>query len=231
FEHERLVLGPAPQPDGAVGQVFEAELDISGERLGVEGVERRLRRVVVVGNLARRESLTTLPGSSGQVALGAEGCKSLRRKQYGLVAEESREGARTGLLGQKQRGSSAGMADPDRCLDTESIHRREHIGPETDPVKVTVARHTGLPVTTQVGCKTAEAVPKPAGQRAEHPAVEASRVYEESWRPLSAEIVQRQSDAVGRCSSRHWHGPSRLSGDLVTATPPKVASGLDNSAV
>jgi hypothetical protein len=40
---QRLVLAPTPEPDRAVGQVFEAELDVGGEGFGVKDVERRLR--------------------------------------------------------------------------------------------------------------------------------------------------------------------------------------------
>jgi len=56
-------------------------------------------------------------------------------------------------------------------------------------------------------------------------------VYEKSGRSISAEIVQGQGDTVGGCGSGQSHRPSRISGDLVTATPPTVASRLDNLAV
>ena len=50
-----LVLAPATEPDGVVGKVLEAVLDVGGENLSVEAVERWLGGVVVEG-LTREEN-------------------------------------------------------------------------------------------------------------------------------------------------------------------------------
>lgn len=51
-----LVLAPATEPDGVVGKVLEAVLDVGGENLSVEAVERWLGGVVVEGLSAGEEN-------------------------------------------------------------------------------------------------------------------------------------------------------------------------------